>query len=88
MYGITKAAHALGNNKPAPLLDAEDAFWRAIGRIASGSFAEREMRNFINEFQEITDKWENLGVLVDYSFFDNGMLQQSLSHTLLSQLLC
>jgi hypothetical protein len=72
----TQLAHMLGNQKPSTLCQVEQAIWRLVMRVSSGSTAEDEVEVFLQEFSTMTEVWEGEeSSLVDYHFFHTGKPQ-------------
>lgn len=63
----------LGNERPGPLLEAEDALWSTFKRIANGSTAETEITAFLSEYNGMRERWQTQGVDLQLDFFQNGM---------------
>jgi hypothetical protein len=64
-------AHSVGNSKPEPLHQTEQALWCALYNISMGSNPDQELRTFALTYQDLKTQWETNGIAVDYKFFDD-----------------
>jgi hypothetical protein len=56
---MNKAAHALGNMKPAPLQAAEGGLWKAFMDISKGEEASIAIARFLAEYDIMHERWQD-----------------------------
>jgi hypothetical protein len=68
-----QALYALGNERPAPLLDVERALCNCIMQIISGSDAITQLQLFLETYDAMKLDWTARGITdLHLNFFDNG----------------
>lgn len=67
-----KILYALGNERPAALLEVERALCNCIMKIMAGSDAETQLKLFLEEYDAMKLAWEANGMDLSLDFFDNG----------------
>jgi hypothetical protein len=75
--------YALGNERPAALLEVEQALCNCIMRIMGGSDAVTQLQRFLEEYDAMKLKWAANGITdLHHNFFDNGKAFSSQVHVM------